>query len=326
MASTSKFQFSVLISLLLVLFFWSVEGKLPQSCKKYECPTYNVVEAGNGYEIRKYDSPVWISTPPIQNKSFVGATRNGFIRLFNYAHGKNKENKQIKLTAPVTSEVSFNGGKPSIVVSFFVALENQKNPALADGLSVKRWKSKFVAVKQFGGFLTDSNVGRIVASLNASLGGTKPSFASSKSFIIAQYDPPFKLFDRVNEVWLFNYAHGKNKENKQIKLTAPVTSEVSFNGGKPSIVVSFFVALENQKNPALADGLSVKRWKSKFVAVKQFGGFLTDSNVGRIVASLNASLGGTKPSFASSKSFIIAQYDPPFKLFDRVNEVWFLSE
>ncbi|WVZ09543.1 hypothetical protein V8G54_014073 [Vigna mungo] len=204
MASTSKFQFSVLIYLLLVLFFLSVEGKLPQSCKKYECPTYNVVEAGNGFEIRKYDSPVWISTPPIQNKSFVGATRNGFIRLFNYARGKNKKKKQIKLTAPVTSEVSFNGGKPSIVVSFFVALENQNNPALADGLRVQRWKSKFVAVKQFGGFVTDSNVGRIVASLNASLAGTKPSFSSTKSFIIAQYDPPFKLFDRVNEVWFLS--------------------------------------------------------------------------------------------------------------------------
>jgi len=109
-------------------------------------------------------------------------------------------------------------------------------------------------------------------------------------------------------------------------LTAPVTSEVSFNGGKPSIVVSFFVPIDVQYNPPLADGLSVKRWKSKFVAVKQFGGFVTDSNVAKAVASLNASLGGTKRSFTSTKSFIIAQYDPPFKLSDRVNEVWFLSQ
>ncbi|XP_027915140.1 heme-binding protein 2-like [Vigna unguiculata] len=181
-----------------------VNWNLPQSCKQNECPTYTVVEAGNGYEIRKYDSPVWISTPPIQNKSFVGATTNGFIRLFSYARGKNNQNKQIKLTAPVTSEVSFNGGKPSIVVSFFVPLANQNNPALANGLSVKRWKSKFVAVKQFGGFVTDSNVGRYVASLKASLGATKRSFTFGKSFIIAQYDPPFKLTDRVNEVWFLS--------------------------------------------------------------------------------------------------------------------------
>jgi len=86
------------------------------------------------------------------------------------------------------------------------------------------------------------------------------------------------------------------------------------------------VPLANQNNPALANGLSVKRWKSKFVAVKQFGGFVTDSNVGRYVASLKASLGATKRSFTFGKSFIIAQYDPPFKLTDRVNEVWFLSQ
>jgi len=80
MASTSTFQFSILMSLLLVSLFLSVEGKLPESCQKNECPTYNVIEEGKDYEIRSYKSPVWISTSPIRNKSFSGATRTGFIR------------------------------------------------------------------------------------------------------------------------------------------------------------------------------------------------------------------------------------------------------
>jgi len=106
-------------------------------------------------------------------------------------------------------------------------------------------------------------------------------------------------------------------------MTAPVTSEVSFSD-ESSVVVSFYVPKENQKNPPQAKGLTVQRWKSSSVAVRQFGGFVTDSNVRDEVAALNASLAGTKWAATSRKSYIVAQYDSPFKLFNRANEIWFL--
>jgi len=77
--TATTLQFLVLTTFIVATFF-SVEGKIPESCKKYECPTYNVTEMGKDYEIRSYNSPVWISTSPVQDNSLVAATRKGFSR------------------------------------------------------------------------------------------------------------------------------------------------------------------------------------------------------------------------------------------------------
>lgn len=55
-------------------------GKFPPSCNRIECPNYELVHAGNGYEIRRYDTTVWISTEPIQDISLVDATRTAFFQ------------------------------------------------------------------------------------------------------------------------------------------------------------------------------------------------------------------------------------------------------
>jgi len=77
---------------LLLSFFFSVwflgassdslqnVGALPPTCQRIECPSYDVIQVGNGYEIRRYNSPVWISNNPIQDISLVEATRTGFRR------------------------------------------------------------------------------------------------------------------------------------------------------------------------------------------------------------------------------------------------------
>jgi len=81
--TATTFQFLILTSFILAPLL-SVEGKIPESCKKYECPTFNVTEMGKDYEIRSYDSPVWISTSPVQDTSLVAATRKEFSRYFYF--------------------------------------------------------------------------------------------------------------------------------------------------------------------------------------------------------------------------------------------------
>ncbi|CAJ1932413.1 unnamed protein product [Sphenostylis stenocarpa] len=200
MSASTTIQF-LSVSFLLLVSFWGVEGKIPPSCKKFECPSYDVTKEGNDYEIRRYNSPVFISNSPVSNISLVKATRVGVLRLFSYIHGNNTGKKVIKMTAPVISEVSNSGGNSSIVVSFYVPKDNQKDPPLANGLHVQRWKPSYVAVRQFGGFVTDTNVWKEVAALNASIAATKWSAATHKSFFVAQYNSPFELFNRVNEIW-----------------------------------------------------------------------------------------------------------------------------
>lgn len=117
------------------------------------------------------------------------------------------------MTAPVITEVSPSDGPfcaSSFVVSFYVPKENQADPPPAKGLHVQRWKPTYVAVRQFGGFVSDDNVGQEAAALQAGLKGSIWASAIDKSqgtegtseYIVAQYNSPFEFDDRVNEIWM----------------------------------------------------------------------------------------------------------------------------
>ncbi|KAK4256016.1 hypothetical protein QN277_008937 [Acacia crassicarpa] len=212
------------LSLLLFLLLASVSSfaKDPPTCKRIECPSYDVIHVGDGYEIRRYNSTVWASTSPIQDISLYRATRTGFLRLFNYIQGKNNYKQKIEMTAPVISEVAPSDGpfcESSFVVSFYVPKKNQANPPPAKGLHVQIWKPVYVAVRQFGGFVRDSNVGGEAAALKASIAGTEWASAIEQShraghasvYTVAQYNAPFEFDDRVNEIWfLFDLENGRN--------------------------------------------------------------------------------------------------------------------
>ncbi|CAI9088933.1 OLC1v1023393C1 [Oldenlandia corymbosa var. corymbosa] len=188
-------------------------GKFPPSCTRIECPSYDVIHSGKGFEIRRYDSPVWMSTSPIDDISLVEATRTGFLRLFDYIQGKNEYQKQIEMTAPVITEVKPSDGPfcaSSFIVSFYVPKVNQANTPPAKGLHVQRWEKTYVAVRQFSGFVADSDVAVEASALHDSVSGTKWADAIDKShagenttiYTVAQYNSPFEFQDRVNEIWL----------------------------------------------------------------------------------------------------------------------------
>lgn len=137
-------------------------------------------------------------------------------RLFDYIQGKNDYNKTIEMTAPVITEVVPSDGpfcKSSFTVSFFVPEANQADPPPAEGLQAQKWNLTYAAVRQFSGFVTDSNVGEEAAALQASISGTKWASAIEKShgnnstystsvYTVAQYNSPFESDNRVNEIWL----------------------------------------------------------------------------------------------------------------------------
>ncbi|ESQ27267.1 hypothetical protein EUTSA_v10019113mg [Eutrema salsugineum] len=182
-------------------------GIRPGTCDHYECPTYNLAEAGYGYEIRVYDSAVWMSTAPIPAPSMTQATKTGFQRLFSYIQEDNKSKTKMNMTAPVITQAT--PGKSVLymyTVSFYLPKKNQQNPPLADDLHVQPWKPTHVAVRQFGGYVTDDAAKKEAAALMASLKGTEWSVSIEKSkgkspdYLVADYNPPFQTTDRVNEI------------------------------------------------------------------------------------------------------------------------------
>ncbi|KAF7836570.1 heme-binding protein 2-like [Senna tora] len=137
---------------------------------------------------------------------------------------------------------------------------------------------------------------------------------------------------------LYDYIQGKNNYKQKIEMTAPVITQVSGSDKSSSFVVSFFVPKKNQaKPPPPLKGMHVQRWKKTvYVAVRQFGGFVNDTNVGEEAAALKNSIAGTQWSSAIDKShkkgggyasaYTVAQYNAPFEYADRVNEIWFLFD
>ncbi|GMH05546.1 hypothetical protein Nepgr_007386 [Nepenthes gracilis] len=186
-------------------------AKIPAPCSRIECPIYDVIHMGNGYEIRRYNTSLWMSTSTLQDISFVEGTRTGFMQLFNYIQGKNEYKKKIEMTAPVLTKVVPSDGpfcESSFVVSFYVPKVDQADPPPAKGLHAEKWNHKYTAVRQFGGFVSDSDVAEEAAALQASLAGTdwyatiKKNQNSTSVYTVAQYNSPFEFDNRVNEIWL----------------------------------------------------------------------------------------------------------------------------
>ncbi|XP_057812273.1 uncharacterized protein LOC131026425 [Salvia miltiorrhiza] len=188
-------------------------GEFPASCESIECPSYDVIGSGNGFEIRRYNSSMWISTQPIDDISLVHAGNIAFFQLFDYIQGKNSNHEKIEMTAPVIIEVRPSDGPfcaSSFVVSFFIPKQNQATAPSSETLWVQKWGLTYVAVRQFSGFVKDDQVGEEAAALYAAVAGTVWSDAIDRShggenathYIVAQYNSPFEFRNRVNEIWL----------------------------------------------------------------------------------------------------------------------------
>ncbi|KAJ4820731.1 Heme-binding protein 2 [Rhynchospora pubera] len=186
---------------------------VPPTCERIECPSYDVVDQGNGFEIRRYNSTEWMSTAPIEDISFVEATRTGFLQLFDYIQGKNTNNETIEMTGPVITQVSPSDGPfcaSSFVVSFYVPKKNQADPPLADGLHLQKWGPTYAAVRQFSGFVSDDSLGEEAYALYSSLQGSNWASAvdqgrkadPTSAYTVAQYNSPFEFTGRVNEIWM----------------------------------------------------------------------------------------------------------------------------
>lgn len=151
---------------------------------------------------------VWISTSTINNVSFVEATKLGFLQLFNYIEGNNEKSQTIEMTAPVITQVTSGDEavcSSSYTVSFYIPKANQEDPPTAKGLNVQKSGTTYAAVRQFSGFVSNTDVVEQSGALLLNLKGSDWLDAikeSKNSIFIAQYNSPFELQNRVNEIWI----------------------------------------------------------------------------------------------------------------------------
>ncbi|KAJ4731587.1 Heme-binding protein 2 [Rhynchospora pubera] len=176
-----------------------------------ESPQYTVVHTESEFEIRLYRSTAWMSAPS-DKISFEKATKHGFHRLFQYIQGANLNSTRLRMTKPVVTTFVPGAGalhSSAYYVRFYLQTKFQVSPPVPlpelDLVSDK-WAPCCVAVRKFSGFARDGNMvkeaEKLALSLSRSSWANSTNFDSTNAYSIAQYDSPFKLFERVNEVWV----------------------------------------------------------------------------------------------------------------------------
>ncbi|KAL3625306.1 hypothetical protein CASFOL_030760 [Castilleja foliolosa] len=175
------------------------------NCKTNECPSYTVVHSQNEFEIRSYKEAAWVSGPKIPSNSYKTASNEGFLILFSYIQGNNKERVKINMTIPVFVEVKYK----TYTTFFYVPQKYQSGTPLPEPISsdvtqVKIPKQKYAAVRRFDGVITDDKLPTEFVELKKGLQGTPYQRAAAfDSFIVAGYNSPFEPFDLVNEIIIF---------------------------------------------------------------------------------------------------------------------------
>eukprot|EP01026_Neomeris_dumetosa_P000684 TRINITY_DN1016_c0_g1_i3.p2 TRINITY_DN1016_c0_g1~~TRINITY_DN1016_c0_g1_i3.p2 ORF type:complete len:243 (-),score=26.04 TRINITY_DN1016_c0_g1_i3:185-814(-) len=195
-----------LFLLLSVLCTCSFAWEKPWFCHGLDCPQYTVVSKNDSYELRSYPSLTWVSTIE-KGLSYDQAETEGFMRLFNYISGANAKKENIPMTAPVRSRLEPGPGpfcKDNFTTSFFVPYDLQDTapePSSSD-VFIEKDSPKSFYVASFGGYAPEKTVLEHVKSLGDSLEAAGIKDFARDYFYMAGYDPPFRVFDRHNEVWL----------------------------------------------------------------------------------------------------------------------------
>ncbi|XP_060557153.1 heme-binding protein 2-like isoform X2 [Ruditapes philippinarum] len=168
-----------------------------------EKPVYKVVEKGQGYEERQYEACKWVSTT-VQDMSSESARSKGFRKLFNYITGDNEKETKIDMTAPVATRIVPGAGpncENTFTVSFYIPPKHQDNPPKPKNpdVFIEDFPQMNVYASGFGGFANDDEWIRHARDLSEKV---KEKNIHQEFYFSAGYDSPFKLFNRLNEIWM----------------------------------------------------------------------------------------------------------------------------
>jgi hypothetical protein len=175
-----------------------------------EKPSYRVVERQEAFEVREY-------APYLVAETVVGGSREeagnaGFRILAGYIFGKNRGERRIAMTAPVTQSepskiamtapVAQAGQEGRWTIQFMMpsdyTLETLPEP-LDPAVSFRAVPARRVAAHTYSGTWSASRYEAHLATLRAALAAA--GLAAAGEPIWARYDPPFMpWFLRTNEI------------------------------------------------------------------------------------------------------------------------------
>ncbi|KAH7651680.1 SOUL hem-binding protein [Dioscorea alata] len=195
----------------VVPFLLLVLSSFVASAWGIESPQHTIVHSESDFEIRLYRGSAWMSAPS-DEISFNKATKLGFHRLFQYIQGANLNSSRIRMTTPVLTSLVPDAGplhSSAYFVRFYLPTKFQSSPPVPLpelNLHLAEWAPQCIAVRKFSGFARDDNIvkeaEKLALSLRRSPWADATDLDGTNAYSIAQYNSPFRLIGRVNEVWV----------------------------------------------------------------------------------------------------------------------------
>ena len=172
-------------------------------------PIYTNKTVDNNVETRNYESGLWAST--IVNGTNINEANNiAFDRLFAYISGANDQKVAIDMTTPVLNYIQPPAGpncNTTFTVSFYVPYKYQTSgppkPTASD-VFIQSIGPLYVGVTEYGGYAFQKEDLAKVVLLEKEIDRSKDVSVDSTtdSYYSASYDPPFRINNRHNEMWV----------------------------------------------------------------------------------------------------------------------------
>ena len=179
-------------------------------------PTYTVVQKTEVFEVRQY-APYLVAEVVVPGPASE-AGNQGFKLLGGYIFGKNKGERKLEMTAPVTQsaleaapvklEMTAPVTQAAAPGGFVVQFVMPKNYTLATlpepldaSIKLREVPSHRVAVIQYSGSWSQSTYAEQLQTLRSAVGAA--GLTTQGEPVSSRYNSPFSLpFMRRNEVWL----------------------------------------------------------------------------------------------------------------------------
>lgn len=167
-----------------------------------ETPKYETIKIFGKFEIRKYPKMI-LATTKLNTGSYSNNSSKGFRNVANYIFGGNDKNMQISMTSPVMSSIEDNMSMSFIMPSEY-KLSELPIPN-NDNVEIKIQPERTMAIISFSGFANDNDIKYYTKILKEQL--IKEGLSANGKVYFQGYDPPFKLYNRTNEIAieLINY-------------------------------------------------------------------------------------------------------------------------
>lgn len=163
-----------------------------------------IIQQNQDFEERKYPSGKWVTIKK-EAPAKDPISRDMFMSLFGYINGENEKGTQLDMTKPIVTQIVPGSPNNTYTMGLYLAKQFQDDPPKPNNpeLTVDEWPQRVVLVRKFGGYAKDASTTTERQLLAESLRGTQGEEGTSTdgTFYQVVYDPPFKMFNRRNEIW-----------------------------------------------------------------------------------------------------------------------------